>query len=64
MDPVLKMRVHICPLEFSLFLSGTFKDDHARLSKWTKNYDIFNNDALIVPVISNSHWFAMATLGM
>lgn len=30
---------------------------HARVSKWTKNVNLFDKDYIIIPINENSHWF-------
>lgn len=30
---------------------------HARVSGWTKNVNIFENDFIVVPINEQSHWF-------
>lgn len=30
---------------------------HARVSKWTKNVNLFDKDFVIIPINENCHWF-------
>jgi hypothetical protein len=64
LDPAVRRTVAVLPTCFFLFLNGTYEDDQAGLSKWTKKHDLFNTRVVIMPVVHHDHWYAVTVAGL
>lgn len=54
-----RRRTYIYPSQFFTFLMSDNAKRFDESKKWTKNFDIFERDFLVFPVIKHSHWFLL-----
>ncbi len=57
-DPLQRAKIHVftCYFYTKLLEGRSPQDQHALVSRWTKNVDLFDMDYIIVPVNLTGHW--------